>query len=119
MIAAVMTLDFGADVVERQELFLYGHFSAPQSPRDLPADCRKAREISKNSGTSSRNASWPRSVTISANDTRALAALRACTSARDSGVGNNQSLVNDTTQKRVLMSRKASASTPLWSPAMS
>ena len=52
---------------------------------------RNAREISKNSGTSSRNASWPRSVSISANDTRAPLALSACTMARDSEVGNSQS----------------------------
>ena len=38
--------------------------------------------MSKNSGTSSRKASWPRSVSISANDTRALEALSACTSAQ-------------------------------------
>ena len=35
--------------------------------------------MSKNSGMSSRKASWPRSVSISANDTRALEALSACT----------------------------------------
>ena len=75
--------------------------------------------MSKNSGTSSRKASWPRSVSISANDTRALEALSACTSARDSEVGNSQSEVNDTTQKRVLMPRNACASTPSWSAAIS
>ena len=68
--------------------------------------------MSKNSGTSSRKASWPRSVSISANDTRALEAFSACTSARDSAVGNSQSLVNDTTQNRVWMPRNARASTP-------
>ena len=46
-------------------------------------------------------------------------AFSACTSARDSEVGNSQSLVNDTTQKRVWMPRNASASTPSWSAAMS
>ena len=65
-----------------------------------------------NSGTSSRKASCPLSVSISANDTRALPALSACTMARDYDVGNSQSLVNDTTQKRVRVPRQASASTP-------
>ena len=40
-------------------------------------------------------------------------------SARDSAVGNSQSLVNDTTQNRVLMPRNACASTPSWSAAIS
>src|SRR6185437_910674 len=109
----------GRDAIERQDL-LHGHAQLPLSrPRALPADCRKAREMSKNSGTSSRKASCPRSVSISANDTRALEALSACTSARDSEVGNSQSLVNDTTQKRVLMPLNALARTPSWSAAIS
>src|SRR5271167_5165514 len=99
--------------VQRQDLLLEGHTSpTPESPRALPADCRKAREMSKNSGTSSRKASCPRSVSISAKLTRALEALSACTSARDSEVGNSQSLVNDTTQNRVSTPRNACASTP-------
>ena len=65
-----------------------------------------------NSGSSSRKASWPLSVTISANETRALEALSACTMARDSEVGNSQSLVNEITQKRVGVPLKAFASTP-------
>src|SRR6202795_1156791 len=113
MIAAIIPGAVRRDARERQGL-LDTHDSPPllPSPRALPADCRKAREMSKNSGTSSRKASWPRSVSISANDTRALDALSACTSARDSEVGNSQSEVNDTTQNRVLMPRNASASTP-------
>src|SRR5271168_2220768 len=98
---------------ERQDLLLHAHAPVPESPRALPADSRKAREMSKNSGTSSRKASCPRSVSISANDTRAPEALSACTSARDSEVGNSQSLVKETTQKRVWTPRKARASTPL------
>src|SRR3954462_12007118 len=103
------------DASERQVRLLQRHLNPPVffRPRAVPADCRKARAMSKNSGTSSRKASWPRSVSISANDTRALDALSACTSARDSEVGNSQSLVNDTTQKRVWMPRNASARTPL------
>src|ERR1700758_986655 len=114
MIGAIVAGLFSRKAVERQH-FLHGHLQRPLplSPRALPADCRKAREMSKNSGTSSRNASWPRSVSISANDTRALDALSACTSARDSEVGNSQSDVNDTTQKRVLVPRKACATRPL------
>src|SRR6516225_520012 len=118
MVAALLLGALRGEARQRQGLVLHRHGQPPR-PLALPADCRKAREMSKNSGTSSRKASWPRSVTISANDTRALEALSACTSARDSEVGNSQSLVNDTTQKRVLMPRKAFASTPLWSAAMS
>ncbi len=58
------------------------------------------------------NASCPRSVSISAKLTRALDALSACTSARDSDVGNSQSLVNEMMQNRVLVALKALASTP-------
>src|SRR3569832_2334082 len=103
---------------QRQGVILKRH-RQPHNSCALPADCRKAREMSKNSGTSSRKASWPRSVSISANDTRALDAFNACTSARDSEDGNSQSEENDTTQNRVLMPRKASASTPSWSAAIS
>src|SRR5882724_3548457 len=115
MVSPVLSGVPRADAVQRQNLLLQAHVGRPRlaRPRALPADSRNAREISKNSGTSSRNASWPRSVSISANDTRALEALSACTSARDSEVGNSQSLVNDTTQNRVWMPRKARASTPL------
>src|SRR5579863_7531627 len=113
MIAAKMpgvAIDYRA---QRQDLLLRAHASPPtESPRAFAADCRKAREMSKNSGTSSRKASWPRSVSISAKLTRALEALSACTSARDSEVGNNQSLVKETTQKRVWIPRNARASTP-------
>ena len=49
---------------------------------------------------------------ISAKETRALPALRACTIARDSAVGNSQSEVNEITQNRVGVSLKALASTP-------
>src|SRR5258706_15277653 len=86
--------------------------TAGGSPRAFPAPSRKPRTMPNISGSSSRKASWPLSVTISANDTRALEALSACTMARDSEVGNSQSLVNDTTQNRVWMPRNACASTP-------
>src|SRR6266478_6507967 len=119
MIAAIMPGVLRPDAGQRQSLLLHSQVNFLVRPRAVPADCRNAREISKNSGTSSRNASWPRSVSISANDTRALEALSACTSARDSEVGNSQSLVNDTTQNRVWMPRKACASTPSRSAAMS
>src|SRR5262249_11773789 len=82
------------------------------SPRACAAPSRKPRTIANNSGSSSRNASWPLSVVISANETRAPAALSACTMARDSEVGNSQSLVNEITQKRVGAPRNASATTP-------
>src|SRR5262249_29650175 len=51
-------------------------------PRALAAPSRKPHTISNSSGSSSRNASWPLSVTISAKETRAPPALRACTMAR-------------------------------------
>src|SRR5262249_6078196 len=82
------------------------------SPRASLALSRKPRTIANNSGSSSRKASCPLSVTISANETRAEPALSACTMARDSTVGNSQSLVNEITQKRVLVPRNAWASTP-------
>ena len=54
----------------------------------------------------------PLSVVISAKDTRAPEALSACTMARDSAVGNSQSLVNEITQNRVGVPRNALAATP-------
>src|SRR3954465_4901068 len=114
MVTAIVFGRLRSDTRQRQGLLLRGHFYRTLlRPRATPAECRNAREISKNSGTSSRNASWPLSVSISANDTRALEAFSACTMARASEVGNSQSEVNDTTQNRVLVSRNASASTPL------
>ena len=62
--------------------------------------------MANSSGSSSRKASWPLSVLISANETRAPAALSAWTMARDSEVGNSQSLVNEITQNRVGAPRK-------------
>src|SRR5271156_6088602 len=88
----------------------HGHLAA--RPRAFSAPSRKPRTIANSSGSSSRKASWPLSVVISANETRAPAALSACTIARDSEVGNNQSLVNEMTQKRVGAPRKALAATP-------
>src|SRR5215471_14071869 len=81
-------------------------------PRAAAAESRNPVTIWNNSGSSSRKASCPLSVAISAKETRAPAALRAWTMARDSGVGNSQSLVNEITQKRVGVALKALASTP-------
>src|SRR5882724_3695519 len=89
------------------------------SPRAFSAPSRKPRTIANSSGSSNRKASCPLSVTISANDTRARPALRACTIARESDVGNNQSEVKEMTQKRVGVSLNALASTPSKSAAMS
>src|SRR5262249_9607740 len=88
-------------------------------PRALAAPSRKPPTMANNSGSSSRKASWPLSVTISANETRAPPALSACTMARDSGVGNSQSEVNEITQNRVGVSLKALATTPSQSAARS
>src|SRR5581483_801180 len=81
-------------------------------PRALAAPSKKPRTMANNSGSSSKNASWPLSVVISANETRAPEALSACTMARDSAVGNSQSLVNEMTQNRVGVLRKALAAAP-------
>src|SRR5713101_9618054 len=81
-------------------------------PRVLPAPSRNPRTMANSSGSSSRNASWPLSVTISANETRAPPALSACTIARESEVGNSQSEVNEITQNRVGVFLKALATTP-------
>ena len=60
---------------------LVEHHLRPASPR-AGRRPRKPRTMANSSGSSSRNASWPLSVTISANDTRAAPALSACTMAR-------------------------------------
>src|SRR6185312_10041829 len=88
-------------------------------PRALAAPSRNPRTMANSSGSSSRKASWPLSVTISANDTRAPEALSACTMARDSDVGNSQSEVNEMTQNRVRAPRNAFAAAPSWSAARS
>src|SRR5262249_62338994 len=106
------------DVVDAGAIFFrarqHVHFAGvgPARPRALLAPSRKPRTMANISGSSSRKASWPLSVTISANDTRAPAAFSACTMARDSEVGNSQSLVKEITQNRVGVPVKALASTP-------
>src|SRR5207344_3331367 len=84
----------------------------PVRPRARPAPSRKPRTMANSSGSSSRKASWPLSVTISANETRAPPALRACTMARESEVGNSQSEVKEITQKRVGVALNALARMP-------
>src|SRR5690606_35831707 len=76
---------------------------AHASPRARAADCTKPSIAENSSGSSSRKASWPRSVSISTKETDAPAALSARTTLRLSEVGNSQSLVKETTQKRVLV----------------
>src|SRR5690606_2473186 len=80
------------------------------NPRACAAPSRQPRTMANNSGSSSRKASCPLSVTISAKETRAFEAFRACTMARDSDVGNSQSDVKETTQMRVCVSLNALAS---------
>ena len=58
--------------------------------------------MANSSGSSSRKASWPLSDSISTKLTLAATAFSACTISRLSRVGYSQSLVNETTQKRVL-----------------
>src|SRR4051812_13537351 len=91
------------------------HSSA--NPLARAAERRKPRIAPNSSGSSSRKASWPRSVSISTKETDAPAALSACTIERFSSVGNSQSLVKETTQKRVVVLVNASARVPPWSAA--
>src|SRR6185437_14524680 len=88
-------------------------------PRFSAAAARKPRMVSNNSGWCNRKESWPLSVLISTKLTLAATAFSACTISRLSSVGNSQSEVKDTRQKRVLVPRKALASTPPWSAARS
>src|SRR6185436_15253830 len=81
-------------------------------PRFSAAALRKPRMVANSSGSSSRKASWPLSDSISTKLTLAATAFKACTISRLSRVGNSQSDVNETRQKRVLVPRKALASTP-------
>src|SRR5438477_480583 len=70
------------------------------TPRCSAQPVRNPRSVANNSGSCSRNASWPLSVSISTKLTLAATALRAWTSARLSAVGNSQSLVNEMMQNR-------------------
>ena len=85
-------------------------FSA--TPCAAATELRKPRTVANISGSSSRKASWPRSVSISTKLTFAAAALSACATRLFSAVGNSQSLVKEMMQKRVLVPRNASASSP-------
>src|SRR6185437_656175 len=80
---------------------------------------RNPRMVLNNSGSSSRKASWPRSVAISTKLTMAAVAFSACATCLFSAVGNSQSLVNETIRKRDLARWKALASTPSCSAARS
>src|SRR4029077_6014412 len=82
------------------------------TPLARAAASMKPFVVSMSSGTSSRNASCPRSVSISTKETEAPPAFSARTVARESLVGNSQSEVNETTQKRVREPLKAPASDP-------
>src|SRR5580693_307787 len=89
-----------------------GSSKAQSTPLARAAASMKPCVVSMNSGTSSRNASCPRSVSISTKDTEAPPALSARTIARESVVGNSQSEVNETTQNRVREPLKALARDP-------
>src|SRR5262249_46075256 len=92
---------------------------AHASPRTAAAPFRKPDSVRNISGSSSRKASWPLSVSISTKETLAAAAFSACTMARFSRVGNSQSEVKEIEQKRVGEPLKALASTPPCAPARS
>jgi hypothetical protein len=91
----------------------------PSKPRRRAAPLRKPVTTRNSSGSSRRKESWPRSESISTKETGAAAALRPCTISRFSRVGNSQSLVNETTQKRVSVPRNAFATSPPCSAARS
>src|SRR5690606_9393001 len=80
-------------------------------PRVRAAASRKPEMVANSSGSSSRKASWPLSVSISTKLTLAATAFRAWTISRLSGVGNNQSLVKEATKNRVAEPRNAFAAT--------
>src|SRR4029077_10960312 len=89
------------------------------SPRTVPAPLRKPAKVRNISGSSSRKASWPLSLSTSTKETLAAAAFSAWTISRLSRVGNSQSLVKDIRQNRVGVPLKALASTPPWAAARS
>src|SRR5690606_32755467 len=76
------------------------HYTSPLA-RAQPS--RKPRTVAWNSGSSSRKASCPLSLAISTKDTLAALAFSACTTSRESVVGNSQSEVKLTRQKRVFV----------------
>src|SRR3546814_566790 len=93
-------------------LRLGAHLWAPFRPRTSAQPSMKPLSVLNISGSSSRKASWPLSVSISTKLTLAAAALSARTISLFSGVGNSQSDVNETTQKRVFELLNTLASTP-------
>src|SRR5260370_11531873 len=102
----------GEDMMPEEDSRRHRQALAEARPRVLAAPSRNPRTMANSSGSSSRKASWPLSVTISAKETRAPPALSACTIARESEVGKSQSDVKEITQNRVGVSLKALASTP-------
>src|SRR6266446_6708819 len=89
------------------------------TPRCSAQPVRKPRSVANSSGSCSRNASWPLSVSISTKLTLAATALRAWTRARLSEVGNSQSLVNEIRQNRGWLPAKAAGNEPPCSAARS
>src|SRR3546814_4135065 len=95
--------DWSSDVCSADllRLRLGAHLWAPFRPRTSAQPSMKPLSVLNISGSSSRKASWPLSVSISTKLTLAAAALSARTISLFSGVGNSQSDVDETTQKRV------------------
>src|SRR5439155_2101306 len=89
------------------------------SPRCSAQPVRKPRNVANSSGSCSRKASCPLSVSISTKLTLAATAFSACTSARLSDVGNSQSLVKEMMQKRGCFPGKAAGNDPPCSAARS
>src|SRR5215813_10054048 len=73
-------------------------------PRCSAQPVRKPPSTANSSGSSSRKASCPLSLSISTKLTFAATAFNAWTTARLSEVGNSQSLVKEIRQKRVRVS---------------
>src|SRR5207253_10941690 len=77
------------------------------SPRCSAQPVKKPRRVPNSSGSCSKKASCPLSVSISTKLTLAATAFSAWTSCRLSDVGNNQSLVKEITQNRERVPSKA------------
>src|SRR6516162_10226841 len=109
----------GAAKEQRGSSIGLSHRHQRGSPRCSAHPVRKPRSVSKSSGSCSRKASCPLSVSISTKLTLAVTAFNACTSSRLSEVGNSQSLVKEMMQNRERVPLKAFGSDPPCSAARS
>ena len=87
--------------------------SCLRNPGMLRTPRQKPRNRAMKSGSSSKNASCPRSVPISTKLTFAAALFNARATARDCAVGNSQSDENETRQNRVRVPGKRRGQIPI------